>query len=302
MSKFNIKGIILTILGASCWGLSGSMGQYLFTVQKMDSRWLVPIRLGLAGVILLVYSFIKNRKEVMLPWANLKSSIIMLLYGLIGVSFCQFFYFLTIELSSAAVGTILQDLAPVFILIFTCVFGKRFPKVTEIGSIAMALIGVFLITTHGNIKTMSISSMALITGIISGICVAIYNILAPKLSHIKVIIIQGWSFLLGGVLGALIFKIWEIKYVPNLYGLFGIVFVIVVGNVLAFNLYISGVQKIGPDKASLYSFAEPITATVISTTMLHSKFTLYDVAGFIMIFAMLWLITLDAKKEKSIQK
>ncbi|SDY58501.1 DMT family transporter [Lachnobacterium bovis] len=302
MNKLYLKGVLLTVLGASCWGLSGSMGQYLFTVQKMDSRWLVPIRLGLAGVILLVYSFIKNRKEVMLPWANLKSSIIMLLYGLIGVSFCQFFYFLTIELSSAAVGTILQDLAPVFILIFTCVIGKRFPKVTEIGSIAMALIGVFLITTHGNIKTMSISSMALITGIISGICVAIYNILAPKLSHIKVIIIQGWSFLLGGVLGALIFKIWEIKYVPNLYGLFGIVFVIVVGNVLAFNLYISGVQKIGPDKASLYSFAEPITATVISTTMLHSKFTLYDVAGFIMIFAMLWLITLDAKKEKSIQK
>lgn len=302
MSKFNIKGIILTILGASCWGLSGSMGQYLFTVQKMDSRWLVPIRLGLAGIILLIYSSFKNKNEVLLPWKNKKSALIMLLYGLFGVSFCQFFYFLTIELSSAAVGTILQDLAPVFILIFTCILGKRFPKITEIGSIAMALFGVFLITTHGNFKAMSISSMALITGIISGICVAIYNILAPKLSHIKVIIIQGWSFLLGGVLGALIFKIWEIKYVPNLYGLFGIVFVIVVGNVLAFNLYISGVQKIGPDKASLYSFAEPITATVISTTMLHSKFTLYDVAGFIMIFAMLWLITLDAKKEKSIQK
>ena len=93
MNKSYFKGILLTILGASCWGLSGSMGQYLFTVQKMDSRWLVPIRLGLAGVILLVYSFIKNRKEVMLPWKNLNSSIVMLLYGLLGVSFCQFFIF-----------------------------------------------------------------------------------------------------------------------------------------------------------------------------------------------------------------
>ena len=44
-----IKGALLTLSGGACWGLSGSMGQYLFTRQGMDSRWLVPIRLGLAG-------------------------------------------------------------------------------------------------------------------------------------------------------------------------------------------------------------------------------------------------------------
>ncbi len=49
-----LTGAILTTLGGICWGLSGSMGQYLFTRQGMDSRWLVPIRLGLAGIILLV--------------------------------------------------------------------------------------------------------------------------------------------------------------------------------------------------------------------------------------------------------
>ena len=31
------------------------MGQYLFTRQGMDSTWLVPIRLFLAGVILCIY-------------------------------------------------------------------------------------------------------------------------------------------------------------------------------------------------------------------------------------------------------
>ena len=39
-----LTGAILTTLGGICWGLSGSMGQYLFTRQGMDSRWLVPIR------------------------------------------------------------------------------------------------------------------------------------------------------------------------------------------------------------------------------------------------------------------
>ena len=29
--------------GAACWGVSGCMGQYLFTREGMDSTWLVPI-------------------------------------------------------------------------------------------------------------------------------------------------------------------------------------------------------------------------------------------------------------------
>ena len=48
----SIKGALLTMFGGMCWGVSGCVGQYLFTSQGMDSTWLVPIRLFLAGVIL----------------------------------------------------------------------------------------------------------------------------------------------------------------------------------------------------------------------------------------------------------
>lgn len=47
-----VKGIALTLLGGICWGVSGSIGQYLFDVEGMDSRWLVPIRLVFAMMVL----------------------------------------------------------------------------------------------------------------------------------------------------------------------------------------------------------------------------------------------------------
>ena len=53
-----IKGSALTMGGAACWGVSGCMGQYLFTREGMDSTWLVPIRLFLAGLILCGFFFI----------------------------------------------------------------------------------------------------------------------------------------------------------------------------------------------------------------------------------------------------
>ena len=53
--------------GAACWGVSGCMGQYLFTREGMDSTWLVPIRLFLAGLILCGFFFFKDRKMLFDP-------------------------------------------------------------------------------------------------------------------------------------------------------------------------------------------------------------------------------------------
>ena len=72
---------------------------------------------------------------------------------------------------------------------------------------------------------------------------------------------------------------------------------VVLGNVLAFSLYMSGVPLIGPQKASLYSFAEPVTAAIISTLVLGSPFTLWDALGFGCIFLMLVLLSLPAKQK-----
>ena len=106
-----IKGSALTLGGAACWGVSGCMGQYLFTREGMDSTWLVLIRLFLAGLILCGFFFIKDRKTLFDPWnvrKNPRNAIDLLVYGLAGVSCCQFTYFLTIQLSSAGMGTILH--------------------------------------------------------------------------------------------------------------------------------------------------------------------------------------------------
>ena len=123
----SVKGALLTMFGGMCWGVSGCVGQYLFTRQGMDSTWLVPIRLFLAGVILCIYYGVRNWRQLVNPWRSWRNARDLVIYGLAGVSFCQFTYFLTIQLSSAGVGTILQDLSPVLILLVVCIQQKRSP-------------------------------------------------------------------------------------------------------------------------------------------------------------------------------
>ncbi|WP_300253030.1 DMT family transporter [uncultured Subdoligranulum sp.] len=296
-----VKGALLTMGGAACWGISGCMGQYLFTRENMDSTWLVPIRLLLAGLLLCGYYFIKDRKQLFAPWnwkADPRNAIDLLVYGLAGVSCCQFLYFLTIQLSTAGIATILQDLSPVLILLVLCLQQRRTPRLFELCSILLALLGVFLLTTHGSLTSLAVSPAALAAGLVCACTVVIYTMWPKRLqAQYPTPLLQGWAFLLGGLAFHLIFRPWTMGYVPSAVGVIGILVVVLVGNVTAFSLYMSGVPLIGPQRASLYSFAEPVTAAILSTLLLGSPFTLWDALGFGCIFVMLVLLSLPARSD-----
>ena len=301
-----VKGACLTMGGAACWGISGCMGQYLFTRDGMDSTWLVPIRLLLAGLLLCGFYFVKDRKQLFAPWdwkADPRNAIDLLVYGLAGVSCCQFLYFLTIQLSTAGVATILQDLSPVLILLVVCVQQRRAPRLFEVGSIVLALAAVFLLTTHGSLTSLAVRPAALVAGVVCAGTVVIYTMTPIRLqAQYPTPMLQGWAFLLGGALFHLVFRPWRAGYLPSAVGVLGIAVVVVVGNVLAFSLYMSGVPLIGAQRASLYSFAEPVTAAVISTLVLGSPFTGWDALGFVCIFAMLVLLSLPAPRTAQTTK
>ena len=55
--KRTLRGFLCAALGGVCWGASGTVGQYLFTCQGVDSGWLTVVRMFLAGVVLLKETF-----------------------------------------------------------------------------------------------------------------------------------------------------------------------------------------------------------------------------------------------------
>ena len=54
-------------------GCIGLRVQYLFEYEGMDSNWLTPLRLGLAGVVLLLYYLLRSKKDrqaLFAPWRD----------------------------------------------------------------------------------------------------------------------------------------------------------------------------------------------------------------------------------------
>ena len=176
----------------------------------------------------------------------------------------------------------MQDLSPVMVLLVACAGAHRKPRAYEIASIVLALLGVTLLTTHGDLTAFAVSPVALIAGVACAVCVTVYNCLCPRreLRDYPVSMLQAWAFLMGAVLFELTMGPWTFGYTPSLRGVGGILFVVLFGNLLAFNLYMTGVKLIGPEKSVLYGFAEPVTAAILAVTLLNTPFTVWDIMGF----------------------
>ena len=59
-----VFGSFCGVMTGVCWGVSGVWGQFLFETRGIDSKWLVPIRILTAGIILLIYMYFKNLVQV----------------------------------------------------------------------------------------------------------------------------------------------------------------------------------------------------------------------------------------------
>ncbi|MCI2046636.1 MAG: DMT family transporter [Faecalibacterium sp.] len=290
-------GALLTLLGGVGWGVSGTCGQYLFTQKGITSLWLVPVRLVVAGLVLLIPAFCKSAPAALSPWKDARDRTELLIYGFAGITLCQLTYFGTIQLSSAGVATILQDLSPILILLWSCRAAHRRPALCEIGSIVLALAGVGLIVTHGSLAHFAVAPAALATGLVCAVSVAVYNIVPARLqTRHATPLLQGWSFLMGGTLLTLLFRPWQYTVHVDLGVVLAFCAVVLLGNVIAFNAYMTGVRLIGPEKGILYGFSEPVTAAALSAVWMGAPFTPWDAAGFAAIFCMLALLSLPKRR------
>lgn len=289
----NILGVLSTLLGGILWGVSGACGQYLFQNSSVSSKWLVPVRLIIAGIIMLLYFIIKDKKEAFIVWKSKRNAIDIIIYGIFGMMLCQYTYFSTIEYSSAAMATILQYIAPVIIMLIVCFEEKKLPYLSEVIAMICAILGVFLIATHGSFNTLSISKEALFMGLASAGTVVIYNI-QPRnlLKQFKTPLILSWAMFIGGVVLCLIFRPWEIDVQIDITVVIVLAVIIIFGTILSFSFYMQGVKLIGPTRASLYGSSEPFVSAILSTFWLKTPVTVMDCIGFMLIVSTIFILSL----------
>lgn len=274
------KGIVFTLLGATCWGLSGVLGEYLLNVSKIDPVWIIANRLFFSGIAMVAILLIKDKHDLVRVFSNKIDILKLLNFSFFGLLICQGTFFLTIKHTNAGMATVIQYIGPVIIMLYYCVIGRRWPLPREVIAIVVSLFGTVLIATHFDFSKLNISTLGLFWGLLSAFGLASYNIFSISLTtKYGVMPIMAWGLLIAGVV---VYFTTGSNYVPDNFTLIDFICmsgVVIIGTILSFSLYLEGVRLIGAVTGSIIGCFEPIAAIIFSFLLLGTIFGTIDLIG-----------------------
>lgn len=298
MKRHDLTGYISGFMTGVFWAISGVFGQFLFEQRGIVPAWLVPVRLMSSGVLLFAYLLCTAKRDELLTLPrNRRDFLHVIAAGVFGTMPAQAAFFYAVAASNAATATVLQYVAPVIILLYVCIRGKRRPAGVELLAIVLAVGGVFLLATHGNIHTMVMTVGGLLWGLANAFGMVLNSVLPEGLYRkYSTQVVMAWSFLFGGAALSLLTKPWQYEVHWNGEMFLAMFVIVVLGSVAAFGLYAVAVKLVGPTGASLVATSEPVAATVLSVAFLGTSFTAVDLVGFAMILSIVFLLALTKKQ------
>lgn len=299
-----IRGFLLALVGGIFWGFSGCCGQYLFQVKQLDSNWLSCVRILTSGLMLIAISLIFQRKNFFAALRCRKDFLRILCFGVFGLMLCQLSYLTAIKHTNAATATVIQYVGPVLVMLTVCLMRRRRPTVLETVSVCLAVLGTFLIATHGNPSNMVISQKGLVWCIIAALTVVSYTLIPGAVTaKYSGVVVNAYGMTAGGIVLLFAFRAWQIPVSLDAAAVLAIAGIVIIGTVAAFTMYLQAVSDIGPIKASIIASIEPISSAVISALWLKSRFEAIDLLGFVMIISTVIICRVgDFNKKQTSEK
>ena len=253
MADENVKrGMVCATFGALSWGLSGTCGQYLFMHYTIDALLLTNIRMLGAGIVLMILVISLQRQTLTALLHNRRDMVQLAAFSVFGLVTCQLTYLSAIQYANSGTATVLQSLNVALMSCVAAIRFRRWPDRWQIIAIFLALAGVFLIATGGQIQTMVISPQGLFWGIGAAIGSILYTVIPHKqIRKWGTLPVNALGMLIGGIVLTLCLRPWQSAMNLDTAGILAIAFIVLIGTVASFTLFLRGVGDIGPVKATL---------------------------------------------------
>lgn len=283
-------GVACTLVGGMLWGLSGTCSKILMGAWGIEPLWLVCVRQVLAGVLLLAMALVRNPRVVSDLARRRRDVLQLLASALLGMFLNSCCYLYAVDLTDSGTATILQSLSIPMVLVYVCLRNRRAPRRRELAGLVLALAGVYLVATHGDLGALHISPAGLAFGIGCATGAAVVAVLSRRLlaEYGSMAIVGMEMVIVGGSLCVAV-RPWESMPAFDAGGWGLLAFTVVAGTVLAYGLFFQGVKNLGAYKANLLGTVEPVTATVASVLLTGTAFVPAELAGFAAILVMVFL-------------
>ena len=288
-----LLGYAMVLTAATLWAVNGAVSKVILD-SGVSSLRLSEVRstgafVGLAVVLALVAPTRLRVSRSELP--------MLALFGIAGLAFVQWFYFVAIHRMSLAVALLIQYLAPLLVALFS-----RFVLHVEVRrriwlALALALVGLsFVLELWGGA---TLDGIGVGASLLAATSYALYILVAEReLGRRDAISLTTYGFLFASLFWAVVQPWWTfpIGLIDDaasgawglpVWSLMG--WMIVLGTIVPFCLLVGSLSFIPATRASITAMFEPIAATVVAWLWLGEELGAAQLAGGAVVLAAILL-------------
>jgi len=283
-------GLVLALVSASSFGLSGSLARSL-----LDLGWsptaVVATRVGGAFLVLLLPSLLLLRR-IGLPTG--KQSVRMLAYGVVAIALAQLCYFSAVQYLSVGVALLLEYLAPVILIVWHWARTQRRPAWPVLAGAGLSIVGLAFVL---DLRTgLTLNPVGVAWGLGAALCLSAYFLLSEDKGtdapiHPLLLTTAGTG------IGAVILLAASAAGILPLAAQAGVtvladrtvgwwlpaLLLILISAVLAYPSGIVAVRRLGSSLASFVSLTEVIFAVALAFVLLGQRPGLIQLLGGVLI-------------------
>lgn len=275
------------------WGGAFVAAEHIIT--EIPPITAAAFRFSVAGVILLIYIFL--RKSFQLP-IGLTQWLLIILMAMTGIFGYNIFFFIGLQMTSAINGSLIVATSPVFMTLGAVLFlSERWNRQLGFG-LVLSLVGVVIVISHGSLKTFSelqfnAGDLLFIGALFSWVAHGLLGrILMRKMSPIAVTTLT----MIIGAFFLIIASFTETNQIQlilemSIQAWSEMAFIIIFSSVIGFLLWNRGVQQIGASQASIYINLVPIYTALIAVFLYRSPITYSQIFGMILVLVGVYFVS-----------
>ncbi len=291
------RGYLFIIVAALLWSISGVSGKYLF-IQGVTPFQLVQLRVTISTVVLFVFLLVFKPALLRI---SAKDIVYFAILGISGMAVVQITYFYAISRINVAVAILLQYLAPVFIALWYVFADPGKLTRSTVAAIILSVTGCYLAVGAYNVDLLTVNRVGIGVGICAGISYGWYAVYGEK----GMCRYDPWTVVFYALVFAALF--WNVAMPPleafrrsySAREWFYILYIAVLGTVLAYGLYTHGISLVRSTRASVTATLEPIAAGFVAFFFLGEYLQPLQILGGALVICSVILLQTGSESDET---
>jgi drug/metabolite transporter (DMT)-like permease len=300
-------GYAMAATAALLWGVNGAVSKVILASDVPSDR-LAQVRSAGAALGLLAVLAVSAPQRLRVRRRELAW---LAVFGIAGLAFVQWFYFLAIHRLAIGVALLLEYLAPLLVALWARFAYGEHVRRRVWAALALALAGVLLIVdVHGG---MPVSTAGVAFGLLAAVAYALYVLMAERViagrdavsllffgfafaSVFWAVLVPWWSFPAGraaahvsllGHLQAHRLPVWALMS-----------WMVVLGTIVPFFLLVSALRHLSATRVAIVAMLEPVTAALVARVWLGEHLAGLQLVGAAVVLAAIGL-SQTAREEQT---